>query len=73
MAFIENPAMTTPEVVQNAISQVRGMIESGYVSGNDMSAYFKAVTSLATDQLKSMGVNKMAYIEHMMSPNQICL
>lgn len=70
MAFIENPAMTTPDVVQNAISQVRGMIESGYVSGNDMSSYFKAVTALATDQLKTMGDNKMAYIEHMMSPNQ---
>ena len=31
MAFIENPASTTPDNIQNSISEVRGMIESGYV------------------------------------------
>ena len=70
MAFIENPASTTPDNVQNSISEVRGMIESGYVSGIDMGKYFKAITALGKEQLEAAGDGAMAQIEYMMGPSQ---
>ena len=70
MAFIENPASTTPDNIQNSISEVRGMIESGYVSGTDMGKYFKAITALGKDQLEAAGDGAMAQIEYMMGPSQ---
>ena len=70
MAFIENPASTSPDNVQNSISEVRGMIESGYVSGTDMGKYFKAITALGKEQLEAAGDGAMAQIEFMMGPSQ---